>query len=161
MRIPRLVLMMAPLLLTPGVARAAEVADVPAELSIGTGLAMLVAAAVLLIIALALARVAEGSAVAQNISFVVAACACLGASVLAAWAVRMAPDSFSASQARLGSDLLIIAAIAFFSVYFWRVRASLKSFLAVIAGDDLLARAQGAPEASSTVDGPVTGGPDA
>ena len=75
--------------------------------------------------------------------------------------VRMLPDAFSASQARLGSDLLIIAAIAFFSVYFWRVRASLKRFLAVMAGDDLLARAQGAEQAAPKEDTPDPGGPDA
>jgi hypothetical protein len=39
----------------------------------------LLAAGALLLVALGLARVARGSAVAENITFVVAACACLGA----------------------------------------------------------------------------------
>ena len=98
---------------------------------------------------------------AENITFVVAACACLGASVLASWTARMLPDAFSADQARLGADLLIIAEIVFFCIYFWRVRASLKRFLSVLSSPEALARAQGASDQEPGAAEDANGGADA
>lgn len=144
MRIARVSLMAVSLSIVPSVAFAADPTDTAGAMSVPAGFVMLVAAAVLLIVALSLARVADGSAVAENISYVVAACACLGASVLASWASRILPDALSASQASLGSDMLIVVATVLFSIYFWRVRSSLRRFLSVISSDELLARAQGA-----------------
>jgi hypothetical protein len=118
-------------------------ADAPANEPImwTMGIVTLVAAVVLLLIALGLARVAAGSAMADNISYVVAACICLAASVLAAWGARFAPQGVVADQVSIGGQALIIAAIALFSVYFFRVRLALKRFLSVMAADDALARA--------------------
>jgi hypothetical protein len=118
-------------------------ADAPANEPImwTMGIVTLVAAVVLLTIALGLARVAEGSAMADNISYVVAACICLAASVLATWGARFAPPGVVADQISIGGQALIIAAIALFCVYFFRVRLVLKRFLSVMAADDALARA--------------------
>jgi hypothetical protein len=88
----------------------------------------LVGAVVLLLIALGLARIAEGSAMAENISYVVAGCVCLACSVLATWIVRFTRGTFLGEQLMLTSEALIVACIAFFCVYFFRVRAALKRF---------------------------------
>jgi nitrate reductase gamma subunit len=113
----------------------------------GMGVLTLVSAVALLVIALGLARVAEGSTMADNISYVVAACVCLAGSVLANWATRLDMQPDVASQVLMGEQALIVVAIALFCVYFYRVYAALKRFLTVTSGEDILARAHGAGEA--------------
>jgi len=148
-------------LLVPSTAFASERSAASEPVSVVVGMVTLLAAVALLLVALGLARVVRGSAVAENITFVVAACACLAASVLASWAARVLPDAFSSDQARLGADLLIIAAIAFFCVYFWRVLTSLKRFLSVLSSPEALARAQGAFEEGPDSIQDSNGGADA
>ena len=148
-------------MLVPSTAFADEISAESEPVSIAVGLVTLVAAVALLLIALGLARVARGSVVAENMTFVVAACACLGASVLASWTARMLPDAFSAEQARLGAGLLIIAEIVFFCIYFWRVRASLKRFLSVLSSPEALARAQGPSDQEPGAARDANGSPDA
>jgi hypothetical protein len=104
------------------------------------GAATLVATAVLLVLGLGLSRVATGSATAENISFVVVACMCLAASVLAGWGEQFATDLFVVGQLELGAQLLIIATIVFLCVYFYRVRSALKSFLTATSSTDVLAQ---------------------
>jgi len=106
------------------------------------GALTLVAAMGLLVLALGLSRVAVGSVMAENISYVVTACACLGASVLAEWAQRFVSDAFAAEQVQLGGQLLEIVAIVLLCVYFYRVRAALRNFLNVSSSDEALIRAQ-------------------
>ncbi len=106
---------------------------------------MLVAIA-LLVIAFGLSRVAAGSAMAENISYVVAACSCMGASVLASWAARFVDDGAAASQVLLGGQVLIIATMVLLCVYFYRVRAALKRFLDAASSSEVLARAQASGE---------------
>lgn len=77
------------LLAAPSVARASE-GNGAESVSWVIGVVTLLAPVVLLLIALGLARVAAGSAMADNISYVVAACVCLAGSVLASWSVRSA-----------------------------------------------------------------------
>lgn len=113
------------------------------------GVAMLMAAVALLLISLGLARVAQGSAMADNISYVVLAAVCLAGSVLAQWAVRFVPDPVVGGQVQLGGQALVIAAIAFFCIYFYRVRAALRRFLSEVTGSDALARAH-MPTADAT-----------
>jgi nitrate reductase gamma subunit len=105
------------------------------------GVVTLLAAVVLLMIALGLARVARGSAMADNISYVVLACICLAGSVLATWVARYTSQGAVADQIVIGGQALVISAIAFFCVYFFRVRAALGRFLSVLSGDDALVRA--------------------
>jgi hypothetical protein len=127
------VLFAALLVLPPSTAFALEEGAVTIErgdvLAVGAGALTLVASVVLLVIALLLERVARGSAMAENISFVVLACVCLAASVLAQWAGHFMTDTFSGAQAALGADLLITVAIVFLSVYFCRVRGALTRFI--------------------------------
>ncbi len=122
------------------------------------GALTLVAAIVLLVVALGLHRVARGSAMAENISYVVAACACLGAAVLSGWAARFMPDAFTADQASLGSQLLVIATISFFCVYFYRVRSALKQFLDEAEAKNGLARSQSSDSVFAAAGGPGSGG---
>jgi hypothetical protein len=140
----------------PSIAFAAD-ASVNEPVMWGMGLVTLVAAVVLLLIALGLARVAVGSAMADNISYVVAACVCLAASVLANWGGRFAPQGVVADQVSIGGQALIIAAIALFSVYFFRVRQALKRFLSAMATDHVLARAHMPDGAEPPSAAPVAG----
>jgi hypothetical protein len=124
----------------PSLAYAADTAENEPVMWV-IGVTTLMAAVVLLAIALGLARVAEGSAMAENISYVVAACVCLSGSVLATWAARFAPPGAVADQVAIGGQALVIAAITFFCIYFFRVRLALKRFLSAVSVDDALARA--------------------
>jgi drug/metabolite transporter (DMT)-like permease len=144
----RLLLLVTACLAVPSLAFAADSPETEPVVWI-IGIATLLAAVVLLVIALGLARVAEGSAMAENISYVVLACICLAGSVLATWAARYTPQGAVADQIVLGGQALVIAAIAFFCVYFFRVRAALGRFLAVLSGDDALARAHMPVDGSS------------
>jgi uncharacterized membrane protein len=106
------------------------------------GVSVLLSAVVLLVVALGLQRVARGSAIADNISYVVGACVCLGSAALARWVVRFVSQGLTSEQITLSSDLLTLAAIVLFCVYFFRVRAALSRFLQVAkSGDAALARA--------------------
>jgi hypothetical protein len=105
-------------------------------------LGSLLASVALLLVALGLARVSQGSAIADNISYVVAACVCLAGSALAEWAVQFASQDLAAAQIDLGGKALTVVSIVFFCVYFFRVRAALRRFLSSVSGDDVLARAQ-------------------
>jgi hypothetical protein len=130
------------LLATPTVACASDgAAGEGATLTIGV--VTLLASVVLLLIALGLARVAAGSAMADNISYVVAACVCLTGSVLASWSVRFAADGAVSQQLTLGSSALTAVSIVLFGVYFYRVRSALRHFLKAVSGEDVLARTQG------------------
>jgi hypothetical protein len=115
----------------PAVLPSPALADdgVPQALEIGAGVAALLMAVVLLVVVLSLQRVAKGGAIAGNVSYVVAAAVCLAASVLAGWVSQFSPEGFTAAQTRLASDLLVVAALAFFAIYFWRIRATLVGFV--------------------------------
>jgi hypothetical protein len=141
----------------PSVAFASDPAATSPVLG-GMGVLTLMAAIVLLVIALGLARVAEGSTMADNISYVVGACVCLAGSVLANWATRLAIQPDVAAQVLMGEQALIVVAIALFCVYFYRVRAALKRFLSVTSGEDSLVRAH-APDSTEGSSKGKAGGP--
>jgi nitrate reductase gamma subunit len=130
------------LLAAPSMARASDGAGAE-PVTVTIGVITLLASIVLLLISLGLARVAAGSAMADNISYVVAACVCLAGSVLAGWSIRFAVDGAVAAQIALGSSALTAVSIVLFCVYFYRVRAALQHFLKAVSGEDTLARAQG------------------
>jgi ABC-type multidrug transport system fused ATPase/permease subunit len=104
----------------------------------GSGILMLVAAAVLLREMLALKAVARGAAIAENVSYVVLAVLCLAASVLLGWVLRFIPSDFSAAHARLGADLLSTMATVLFVIYFARVRRVMQRYLKHLQGEDQL-----------------------
>lgn len=99
-----------------------------------SGVFALVMAAVLLVEMLSLRRLASGSAIADNITYAVLAVACLAASVLVGWISRYVPAGFTSEQARLGADLLALAAMVLFLVYFFRVRRAMARFLSRLSG---------------------------
>jgi hypothetical protein len=105
-------------------------------------LGSLLASVALLLVALSLARVSQGSAIAENISYVVAACVCLAGSALAEWAARFATPEIAAAQIELGGKALTVVSIVFFCVYFFRVRAAMTRFLGAASAVDDLPRAQ-------------------
>ena len=141
-------------LVVPGPAFAAEDAGefLPSALTMAVGIVGLLTAIGLLLVAGSLSKLAEGSAIAENIQFVNAAASCLGASVLAGWMAHFLPDAFSEQQARYGADLLVIASSAFFTLYFWRVRASMLSFVKSMYPTDLPAPETSAAEAVPTAE---------
>ena len=101
----------------------------------------LIAAAVLLIDAVLLKRVAFGGAIAEHISYMILAAVCLAASVLVDWVVKTALPDISAPQAGYASDGLVLLAMVLLATYFWRVRTTLTGYLkeaaAYASGADL------------------------
>jgi hypothetical protein len=123
-------------------------------ISTGAGVVVLLLAAGLLVEMLALRRLAEGSALAENITFAVLATVCLAAAALVSWVGRFADTTFSSEQARLGADLLTVVALAFLGIFFHRVRRAMSRFLNRLTGqdEDLIAALnedgmQGSPDA--------------
>jgi nitrate reductase gamma subunit len=99
----------------------------------GAGVLALIAAAGLLVEMLSLRKLASGAAIADNITYAVLATMCLAASVLAGWVARFLPAGVTADQARLGSDLLVLASFVLFGIYFFRVRQAMSRFLGRLA----------------------------
>lgn len=98
-------------------------------ISTGAGVLVLIAAAGLLVVMLSLRKLASGAAIADNITYAVLGTMCLAASVLVGWVARFLPAGMTADQARLGSDLLVLASLVLFGVYFFRVRQAMSRFL--------------------------------
>jgi hypothetical protein len=94
----------------------------------------LIASIVLLLSALGLARVSQGSAIAENISYVIAACVCLAGSVLAGWAEQWVTDGMSIAQIDLAGKALTVVSITFFCTFFLRVRGAMRRFLVAMSG---------------------------
>ncbi|MDO8964167.1 MAG: hypothetical protein Q7W30_06700 [Coriobacteriia bacterium] len=100
----------------------------------------LVAAVALMVLSLRLRGVSRGSVLADNITYVVAACLCLAASVLASWIGMFLTDPLSASQASIGASFLIFVGLVLLCVYFWRVHAALSRFMTAVTGEGARAR---------------------
>lgn len=143
-------------LAVPGCAYATA-GEVPEALSIGAGAAALIAAVGLLMAMLAVARIAHGAAIAENIHFAVLAVVCLSASVLMGWIARWAP-AFSVEHARLGADLLAVASMTLFGVYFVRVRLAMSRYLRRLTGEEQLLTAVIDPDSSAPASGTDTRG---
>jgi hypothetical protein len=82
---------------------------------------------------LSLRKLASGAVIADNIAYAVSATMCLTASILAGWVARFLPAGATADQARLGSDLLVLASFVLFGIYFFRVRQAMSRFLGRLA----------------------------
>ena len=93
------------------------------------GIASLLAAAFLLVNTVLLRRVAKGGAIAENISFLILGIACLAASVLSRWIVEQLSIWAEVPQPWLASDGLVLLAMVFMGLYFWKVRKSLQGYL--------------------------------
>jgi hypothetical protein len=114
----------------------------PAPPALVVGLLGLSFAIVLLVEVVALRNVAKGSAVADNITYVVLGTLCLAASVLASWIPRVVDLGADSGDVRGASDGLVLVSMAFFAIYFFRVKVSLQRFLRVMSAEDALAAAQ-------------------
>jgi hypothetical protein len=110
-------------------------AVVPDWLSIMFAGIGLITAVILLVDAILLRRVAEGSVVAENIQYMMLAVVLFGISTVGRWIVTMTDDTVLAVQIAFTSDLLVIAGMALLAIYFYRVRRALTKFLDVLQGD--------------------------
>jgi glucose uptake protein GlcU len=138
MRSPRALVLLAVAFVfaTPTQAFAAEsVAVVPDWLSILFAGIGLLTALILLIDAILLRRVAEGSVVAENIQYLMLAVVLLGISTVGRWIVTMTEDNILSVQVAFTADLLVIAGMALLAIYFYRVRRALTKFLDVLQHD--------------------------
>ena len=126
-------LVVAFLFVAPTQAFAANGASVvPDWLSIMFAGVGLLTSVILLVDAILLRRVAEGSVVAENIQYMMLAVVLFGISTVGRWIVTMADDPILSVQLAFTSDLLVIAGMALLAVYFYRVRRALTSFLEVL-----------------------------
>lgn len=91
-------------------------------------------AALLLVDAILLRRVAEGSIVAENIGYMMNSVVCFAAAVIAAWVGGAIADPLVAAQAAFASHMLVVVGMALLAVYFMRVRFALTRFLRVLSG---------------------------
>ncbi|PKQ21133.1 MAG: hypothetical protein CVT66_01360 [Actinobacteria bacterium HGW-Actinobacteria-6] len=120
----------------PSVAVARDASGVYSIVSTGAGIGTLVVAAALLVVMLSLRRLAEGSAIADNITYAILGVICLATSVLVGWVSEVVSVGFTAEQARLDADLLAIVAMVFLGIYFFRVRRAMSKFLGRLTGQE-------------------------
>jgi predicted Co/Zn/Cd cation transporter (cation efflux family) len=111
--------------------------DMPGTLSTITGVLTLLLAVVLLVVTLQLRRVADGSAIAGNITYVMAGSACLATSVLLGFLERFIASWVSSDVVRAAADMLIFMAMLFLALYFNAVRQALNNFLQALSLDEL------------------------
>jgi hypothetical protein len=93
------------------------------------GITSLAIAVALMIDVLALHRVSEGSAISENINYLVLGVICLAASVLFGWIGGLLPLGISSDQAVLASDGFVMLAMAFMAIYFYRLYTSLSGYI--------------------------------
>lgn len=144
MRLERLFLPTVAVLLVP--VSPAFAADntimVPPWLGFGMGGFALIVSALLLLEVAALRRLAEGSAFADNMAYVMAGIVALAASALAGWIALLDPAGVSPELVRIISDALVGVAMVLLGVYFFRVRRAMRRYLSVLAGAEPLAAVQ-------------------
>lgn len=121
-----------------------------AAVSTVTGIGSLLITAMLLIVVVQLRRVADGSAIVENIAFAVAASLCLGTAILLSWLSRFT-SAESIDVVRAGADVLAMLAMLLYAAYFVRVKRALAGFLACLTADETLVAAQGTAPAEDDV----------
>lgn len=128
--------------IAPSAAYASPGFDVPGTVSTVTGVCSLLLAAMLLLVVMRLREVAEGSAIADNIAYVMGATVCFAAAITLGWIARFV-DFDAAGYVRAGGDVLVMLSVLLFAIYFARVRRALTRFLAHLNTDDVLVASQG------------------
>ncbi len=126
---------------------------VPSWLGFGMGGFALVVSAVLLVEVTALRRLADGSAFADNMAYVMAGIVALAASSLAGWIALLDPAGVSRELVRVVSDALVSVAVVLLGVYFYRVRRAMRRYLSVLSGGEPLAAVQGHESAEEELPG--------
>ena len=107
---------------------------VPQWLSIVVGAAGLLTAVVLLIDSVLLRRVSEGSIIADNIVYLMMCVVCLAFSMILRWVVVFVEEPLIMGQTALGADLLVTAGMALLTVYVYRIRKAMTSYLKAAKG---------------------------
>lgn len=138
------------LFVAPGRAYAAGDIDVAATVSVITGAGSLLLCAMMLVVVVQLRRVAEGSAIADHITYVVGASLTLVTAVLLGWVDRFL-NGFSGGWVRAGADVLTMVCVLLLATYFARVRRSLVTFLERVPSREVLAAANGADAEEESV----------
>ncbi len=113
----------------PHLAFASDGALVPDWLSLASAGIGLVIAVIVLIDAVLLRRVSEGSMIAENVGYMMLAVLCLAASMLARWFGALVDDIDLSSFIAFGADLLVTVGLALLAVYFIRLRSALSRYL--------------------------------
>lgn len=113
----------------PAMASTGETVLVPGWLSLGAGVVGLLTAMILLVDAVLLRRVAEGSMIADNIVYMMLAVVCLGASVLARFVLNIEQFAEVRALVTLAADLLVTAGMALLAAYFFRVRSAMTRYV--------------------------------
>lgn len=110
-------------------AATAEAVAIPGWLSMGAGIVGLLVAVALLVDAILLRRVSEGSMIAENIVYMMLAVVCFGASMLARFMLQLDQFQEVISLVTLAADLLMTAGMALLTLYFYRVRTAMTRYL--------------------------------
>jgi hypothetical protein len=137
-------------------AQTSSESGIPAWLQLtvsGLGLAV---AVILLVGALRVRQLALGGIVAEKISLVILAIVCLATAALVQWVLHFLPAGLSEAQARFAAQLLVIAAMALLTVYFYGMYRSMKGYMSALTGSQKLAREVQAPKTLDSVAAPAT-----
>jgi hypothetical protein len=102
---------------------------------IGVSLIGLAVAAVLLVQALGVRKIASGGVIAEKMSYVILAILCLAASALTEWAVNFAVG-VTVAQAQLAREVLVIVAMALLAAYFYSVQSAMNALLRSMKADE-------------------------
>ena len=125
--------------------------------SVGLGALTLAAAVFLLVMAYGLERVTPGSAMGDNVRWVMLGAICIAANVLVVWVARLVPEEEVAALVRQSADGLMILGLVFLCVYFFRVRAAMLRFVTFArSSEELFAQVQVA-DIQADVDGETSG----
>lgn len=120
--------------------------EIPAWLELVVSGVGLVVAVILLVGALQVRRLAMGGIVAEKISLVILAIACLATAALLEWIVNFLPSGFSGAQAQFAAQLLVIVAMALLAEYFYNMYRSMKGYMTALTGAQRLAEEIEAPK---------------
>lgn len=102
---------------------------IPDWLALGSGVLGLLMAIGLLVDAVLLRRVAEGSMIADNIVYMMLAVVCFGASMLARFTLLLDQFADVTGLVTLAADLLMTTGIALLTAYFYRVRMAMTRYV--------------------------------
>lgn len=102
---------------------------VPGWLSVGAGAVGLLVAVLLMVDAVLLRRVSDGSMIAENIGYMMLAVICFAASMLARWVGILIDFREVTALIAFAADLLMTAGMALMAVYFYRVRTAMTRYL--------------------------------
>lgn len=102
---------------------------IPAGLGYAAGVLGLITALFLLVDAVLLRRVAEGSMIAENILYMMLAVVCFAASMLARFAGMLEQFAEVADLSSFAADLLMTVGMALLTLYFFKVRTAMTQYV--------------------------------